>query len=292
MKNDVYQIVTAQLIEQLEKGTIPWKQPWNQFGPAANYLTKKPYRGINALILNSLHFTYPFFLTFKQIKKLGGKVQKGAKSILVVYWNFVFKNKDTGEIIPENKLAKYPADQIEKKAFLKYYRVFNISCVEDVQFDIPELTIKADNHLIWEGEQVLRNMQNPPALKHEKAQAFYNPKEDFINMPAMELFPDYTLYLSILYHEIVHASGHASRLDRKAISGGNTTFASEIYSKEELLAEMGACFLCGHVGIQNQQTLEDSAAYIQGWLDVLKSDNKLLIEAAAQAQKAVDYILA
>lgn len=122
---DVYQIITDLIIEKLESGTIPWKQPWNDYGPACNYLSKKPYRGINQLILNGLH-TKPFYLTFHQAVSLGGRINKGAKSIPVTYWNFINRHKETGKKLSDAEATSTPADLVVRSAFLKYYRVFNI----------------------------------------------------------------------------------------------------------------------------------------------------------------------
>jgi len=286
---DVYQLVTDLIIEKLEQGIIPWRKPWNDYGPAVNYISKKPYRGINQLILNGLNIK-PFYMTFKQATALGGRIKKGARSIPVTYWNFTYRNKKTNCRISNDKVSSYPADLILKTAFLKYYRVFNIDDVLHVEFDIPDLSPEIDNHSIERCETVFSKMKDCPEIRHIENQAYYQPVNDYINMPPIELFKTSELYYSILHHELVHSVGHAKRLNRfdgKEISAFNSTN----YSKEELIAEIGAAFLNGYTGILNEDTLNDSSAYIQGWLNKLHNDKKFIVEASAKAQKAVDYIL-
>jgi len=137
---DIYQMVTNLIIEKLENGIVPWRKPWNDYGPAVNYLSKKPNRGINHLILSGLHCR-PFYLTFHQAKSLGGRIKKGAKSIPVVYWNFTYRHKETKRTISTEDISKYPADKIVKNAFLKYYRIFKIDDVIDITYDLPEVQL-------------------------------------------------------------------------------------------------------------------------------------------------------
>lgn len=286
---DVYQLVTDLIIEKLERGIIPWRKPWNDYGPAVNYISQKPYHGINQLILNGLHVK-PYYLTFKQAISLGGRIKKGAKSIPVTYWNFSYRNKETNRRINIDQVSSYPAELILKTAFLKYYRVFNIDDVLHVDFDIPELVPEVDNYSIEKCDAVLSEMKDCPEIRHKENQAYYHPVKDYINMPPIELFKTSELYYSILHHELIHSVGHPKRLNRfdgKEVSAFNSTN----YSKEELIAEIGAAFLNGYTGILNEDTLNDSSAYIQGWLNKLHDDKKLIVEASAKAQKAVDYIL-
>lgn len=286
---DVYQMITDLIIEKLESGIIPWRKPWNDYGPAVNYLSKKPYHGINQLILNGLHVK-PFYLTFHQATSLGGRVKKGAKSIPVVYWNFVYRHKETKRKIASQDIAAYPSDMIVKAAFLKYYRVFNIDDVLNVDFDLPELNHNSNNYSIEPCDQLLLDMKDQPEIRHKENQAYYDPTHDYINMPPMELFKTSELYYSILHHELIHSTGHPKRLNRFE-NNEISNFNSSSYSKEELVAEIGAAFLNNHTGILNEETLTDSSTYIQGWLNKLRNDKKFIIEAAGKAQKAVDYII-
>ncbi|MCK5279118.1 MAG: DUF1738 domain-containing protein [Cyclobacteriaceae bacterium] len=286
---DVYQMVSDLIIEKLEQGIIPWKQPWNDYGPAINYISQKPYRGINQLILNEFHLK-PFYLTFKQAITLGGRIKKGAKSIPVTYWNFVYRDKESNRKLTTDEARSYPPEKMTKTAFLKYYRVFNVKDVLHVNFDIPELTCETNNHSIEHCDAVLYEMKDRPEIRHKENQAYYNPTHDYINMPPIEHFKSSELYFSILFHEIIHSTGHSKRLNRFEGNEINT-FNSTHYSKEELTAEIGAAFLNAYTGILNDATLEDSTAYIQGWLNKLRNDKKFIVEASAKAQKAVDYIL-
>ena len=293
MKNssriDIYQLVTDLIIERLENGIIPWKKSWNDCGPAVNYVTKKPYRGINQLILNGLHLR-PFYLTFRQATSLGGRIKKGAKSIPVCYWNFMYRHADTGKRIDPNHLSCFAPCDVVKTAFIKYYRVFNIVDIQQIKFEIPELHSNESNFSIEKCDTVLFEMHDRPELRHQGSQPYYHPLEDYINMPPIEFFTNSELYYSILFHELIHSTGHTKRLNRFE-HNQISTFNSTSYSKEELVAEIGAAFLNGFTGILNDETLTDSTAYIQGWLSRLRHDKKFIIEAAAKAQKAVDYIL-
>lgn len=286
---DVYQIITDLIIEKLEQGTIPWKQPWSDYGLAQNYISRKPYRGINQLILNGLR-TKPFYLTFKQAVSIGGRIKMGSKSIPVTYWNFTFRDKESGCKLTAEEAKNRPSKQIAKSAYLKYYRVFNIEDVLNVDFDIPETIVGKDDYSIACCDAVLFEMKDRPEIRHERNEAFYNPIQDYINMPPIEHFHAAELYYSILHHELIHSTGNPKRLNRFENHEVNA-YGSTDYSKEELIAEIGASFLNGHTGILNETTLTDSTAYIQGWLHELRNDKKFIIEAATKAQKAVDYIL-
>ena len=121
-RHDVYHIITNLIIEKLEQGVIPWKKSWSAQGPAANYVTKKPYRGINALLLNSLGLSNPYFLTFRQAQRLGGHIQKGSKSLPVVYWQWYFLHKETGRKLTEEEAKAFPNREVERKAFLRWIR--------------------------------------------------------------------------------------------------------------------------------------------------------------------------
>ncbi len=288
---DVYQIITDLIVEKLESGFIPWHRPWSAYGPAVSYVSRKPYRGINALLMNFLPFEKPFYLTFRQVQELGGHIRKGCKSVPVIYWNYQFFEAKTGEKLSEQQARALPAKQVRKSVFLKYYNVFNIDQVEGVDFKIPALAIKPENQVLQSCEDIVSNMPQCPRIQHENPKrAFYSPLEDYVNIPSLEFFQSSEFFYSVLFHELTHATGHTSRLNRPEISEP-IKMHSESYSKEELVAELGASFLCGQAGIQCERTVENSAAYIQGWLGRLGEDKQLIVEAAAKAQKAADFIL-
>lgn len=273
---DVYRIVTNRIIEQLEKGVVPWRQSWTEAGLPQNLITRKPYRGINTMLLASYNYERNFFLTFKQVSELGGKVKKGEKAHPVVFWNWVEQiNEEFGET--------------EKIPFLKYYLVFNVAQCEGIPEDkIP--TVENRTHSpIDQCEEVITAMPDRPQIQFLQQRAFYQPFQDFINMPKKETFENAEEYYGTLFHELVHSTGHHSRLSRKSLIE-MSEFGSNAYSFEELIAETGACYLTSHTGISNE-VFENSVAYIQGWLQVFKNNSKFVVQASTQAQKAVDFIL-
>jgi antirestriction protein ArdC len=268
MTMNIYEMVTQKIIEQLEKGVVPWRKPWVNF-TAVNWVTQKPYRGINTLLLDGGEYA-----TFKQIQQAGGKVKKGEKGHIVVFWKWVEKeDEETGETI--------------KIPFLRYYKVFEINTqVEGLESKRKVVSFEHDP--IEEAEKIIKGYKNSPSYTHYSGSAYYNPQNDVINVPPMKDFKKVEEYYCTMFHEMIHSTGHKSRLARKGIEE-IAAFGSETYSKEELIAEMGAAMLCAQAKIDN--TLENSAAYIQSWLRALKNDKRLVVLAAAQAQKAADYIL-
>ena len=265
----IYEMVTNRIIEKLEEGTIPWRKPWHN-GGAVNWVTQKPYRGINVMLLEPGEYA-----TFKQITSAGGKVKKGAKSNFVIFWKWLDKeNEETGEE--------------EKIPMLRYYRVFEIN----TQVDGLESRrkVKAFEHdPLEEAEAIIKGYKNKPSYYIIPGGAFYTPATDQIVMPPLKDFTKAEEYYSTFFHEMVHSTGHEKRLNREGVTG-TIHFGSETYSKEELVAEMGAGMLCGVAGIENV-TLDNTTAYIQSWLRKLKEDKTLLVKAGSQAQKAVDHIL-
>lgn len=279
MKSQVYQIITDQIISKLEAGIIPWQRPWCGGQPATNLVSKKPYRGINVFILACSGFTSPYWLTFRQAKALGGHVRKGEKSTIITFWSLKEKvdPKDSGD-------AEGPPKRF---AFLRYYRVFNVEQCELDPKKIPVVPVH-EFQPIEEAERIVADMPNRPEISFRGPEACYSPARDCVNMPRSETFVSDYEYYSTLFHELTHSTGHRSRLNRKSLTK-KSAFGSELYSQEELVAEMGSSYLCGACGISTQ-VINNQAAYIQGWLKRFNSDPKMLISAASQAQKAADYI--
>ncbi len=272
---DVYKRITQRIIEQLEQGTVPWRKPWRSTLPK-NLVSQKHYRGINAIVLAMTDHSSPFWATFRQINKMGGSVRKGERGTNVVYINwFEIDDEETG------KEKKIP--------FLKEYCVFNIDQATGV--NVPEEEPVTPITPIEKCEQITSAMNDPPDIEFNGgSRAFYRPRTDSVHLPNKTCFESAEGYYSTLFHELVHSTGHEKRLARKGVNE-STSFGSEKYSQEELVAEIGAAFLCGRTGIDNR-TVENSASYIDNWLSVLKSDKKLMMIAAAQAQKAADFIFA
>ncbi len=287
---DIYSRFTELIVDKLEEGIIPWRQPWHDMGLPANYLTKKPYKGINLWVLLSMNHQYPYYLTYKQAQELGGQVRKGAKSIPICYWNTTFRDKETGKAVPESQVGAYPLDKLRRSGFLKEFRVFPIEQIDGIDWEFPDVPQTDGLPVLERCRQVYNEMLNPPELVHGGTEAFYRTDLDRITLPERRLFESGEAYYGVLFHELVHASGHESRLGRVGVTSPQA-FGSDTYSREELIAEMGAGYLNNYTGILNGQLLDNSAAYIQFWLERLRNDSHLLIEAAGSAQKAVDHIL-
>ena len=275
---DVYDIVTKLIIQKLEQGIIPWKQPWIDTGPPRNLITQRPYRGLNLLLLSTHGYPQNEFLTFKQVQDLGGRVIKGEKAHLVILWVWVDED--------ENKRMQDVKGR--KKPLLRYYFVFNVSQCTGIPTRTVQNEIKP-NDPIEKCEEIVSAMPNRPNIVHNENEAYYHPLADFINMPKMQMFESSQAYYATLFHELIHSTGYEGRLNRKELME-LTKFGSELYSIEELTAEIGSCYLTSYAGIA-MNDLTNSVAYLQGWLKRLKNDKRLIIYASAHAQKAVDYIL-
>lgn len=274
---DVYGIITERIIEQLEKGTVPWQKPWTSAGIPKNLISGKAYRGVNIIMLASLGFEQNSFLTFKQIQEIGAKVKKDEKGFPVVYWNIT----EQEQAEPEGESA-----EAKKSYTLRYYTVFNIAQCENIPDNLLEQARIVESNSAC--EDILTGMQDMPVIRHKENKAFYNPVDDYINMPKQKSFTSNDAYYATLFHELVHSTGHHSRLGRDTLIQ-MSEFGWDMYSQEELVAEIGACFLQCLTGITSQ--FENNTAYIQGWLWKLKNDRRFIYTAASAAQKAVDHIL-
>jgi len=271
--SSVYQIVTEQILKQLEAGVAPWHRPWTNQLPK-NLVSGKEYRGINVFLLASSGYGSPYWLTYKQATERGGYVRKGEHGSKVVFWK-----------IGTREVEDAAGETVEKKSILlRYYTVFNVEQCEG----IPAPGTGRVVNPIAECERIVAAMPNPPGYEQD-ARAWYRPSTDSVGMPARNTFESAESYYSTFFHELTHSTGHASRIGREGIEKLNT-FGSESYSKEELVAEMGAAMLSGVAGIE-QRTLANSASYLQSWVNVLKADSRMVVFAASQAQKAADYIL-
>ena len=273
----VYEIVTEKIIKQLESGVAPWRKPWTCQTPA-NLLTQKEYRGLNVFTLASQGFPSRFWLTFNQATQLGGRIRKGEKSSPVIFWNIGEERETTTQDCTK---------ETSRPFLLRYYSVFNLSQAEGIDISASLLQETRTNGPIGTCEQLVTNMPNPPAFE-QSDKAWYSPSNDVVGMPARGIFHSSEEYYATEFHELAHSTGHAKRLHRENFDNP-VSFGSESYSKEELIAEMTAAMLCGIAGIE-QRILENSAAYLKTWIARLKSDSRLLVSAASQAQKAADFI--
>jgi len=287
---DVYTRITQRIIDQLEEGTVPWQKPWRISLPK-NFVSKKTYRGINLLMLAFAGYSSSCWATFKQIKRAGGSVNKGEKATPVVYWNWVPSKRsrnveDKKEPSAANEEPKGHSAEVHVP-FLRYYHVFNLEQTSGI--DLPEEEQETEFEPIKACEKLVSGMPDQPPINFDGGgRAFYRPITDSVHLPRPSSFKSAEEYYSCLFHELIHSTGHKTRLARDGVVGNNH-FGTEKYSKEELVAEIGASFLSGMSGIE-KATIDNSASYISGWLKALKDDRKLVVVAAAQSQKAVDYI--
>jgi antirestriction protein ArdC len=280
-KKTVYDIILDRIIDKMNDGIVPWQCPWSKLGGfPKNAVSLKEYRGINRLLLGLSGFQSNSFLTYKQCQGLGGHVKPREKGLPVVYFNFLEKPGENPDKPEETILLP----------LMRYYTVFNTTQCEGLPeevYALPKKQIEFDS--VSACNEVLNGFINGPEIRHNEARAFYRPNEDYINMPVPDTFRSSEEYYSTLFHELTHSTGHEKRLSRASVVD-MCPFGSTNYSREELIAEIGASFLCGTTGIENK-TIDNSAAYINGWLNVLKDDKGAVIVAAGQAQKAVDLIL-
>lgn len=274
MNTKSYDRITDRIVSLLQAGTVPWHKPWQVMtGMPRNLVTQKPYRGINVFLLMAMGYESPNWLTFRQAVQLGGSVKKGEKSCPVVFWKpLQVTDKESGEV--------------EKIPLLRLYHVFNVAQCEGLK-NVPAADHSA--FALTEPAKVVANMPEPPQIKLGMSHAFYNPVNDTVGMPEPKRFKTEDAYHAALFHELVHSTGHEKRLKRQSIMERNG-YGSDPYCKEELVAELGSAFLCGQTGIV-ERTIDNSAAYIKSWLTQLQNDRTLIVYAAAQAQKAADFIL-
>lgn len=273
-----YQIVTNRILQALERGVVPWRKPWQtQAGPPCNAVSKRPYHGINLLLLSLASYQDHRWLTYKQAKDLGGFVKPGEQSAVAVFWK-PWEVSDEEEASGEVKRRQV--------SFLRFYNLFNVSQCEDL--DLPALAAaeRPEPQRIAAAEALVRQMPGPPKMHKGDKQACYYPLLDTVQMPALGSFISSETYYCTLFHELAHATGHESRLNR---SGVKAAFGSKEYAREELIAELASAFCCATLGLDNS-LIEDAANYIGGWLKTLQDDPRAIVVAASQAQRAADYL--
>lgn len=282
-KFDPYQAVTDQIIEMLEAGTAPWHKPWSAgSGMPRSLSTGKPYRGINPFLLQMAAIQHgyasPWWTTYDNIASRGGQVRKGEKGTMVIFWKqYVRKATD--------------ATEEDRPAFVaRAFKVFNTDQADGLT--VPPVTgrpVDSVDPIAACDAAVAGYLATGPTVRHGGNRACYSPALDVINMPDRDTFDGPEEYYGTLFHESVHSTGHESRLARPDLLNSHS-FGDVSYSKEELVAELGSAFLSGHTGI-TVVTLPNSASYLASWIQVLRGDHKLLIQAAGLAQKAADLIL-
>lgn len=269
--------MTARIVTQLESGVVPWRKTWNRIhmGAPCNHFSGHVYTGINCFLLDG--HDVPRFATFKQISDAGHRIRKGAKSLPVYFWKMLFFDADGKRVDTRREAEKVVP-------FVNEYRVFNVLDIEGFTADKfkdeqPETPARIDDC-----EAVLT--ANPHELR--PGEPAYNPVLDVVKMPALTDFQSREHYYLTYFHELSHWTGHPNRLNRIEPA----KFGDEKYSREELVAEMSACFLCAHCGIVMEELVENSAAYLHSWISALQGDARLLMTAASTAQRAADYLIA
>lgn len=285
MKADIYENVTNRIIADLERGELTWLKPWssgNTEGRIVRPLRHNglPYSGINVLMLWSAAvesgYASPFWMTFKQAQELGAHVRKGERGHLVVYANTITKTEEG-----ENE-----QDEERKIPFMKGYTVFNIEQIDGLPEHyaaMPEAVIDAALRIDHAESFVAATGAN---IRHGGNSAHYSGGTDHVQMPAFEAFRSPEAYYATLAHELTHWTKHPKRLDRDF---GRKKWGDEGYAREELVAELGAAFLCADLALTLEPGM-DHAAYIQSWLKVMKEDKRAIFSAAAHAQRAADFL--
>jgi antirestriction protein ArdC len=285
-KQDIYSRITNQIVSHLEQGVRPWVRPWNA-EHAAGRITRplrhngKPYSGINVISLwasaMAQNFAAPIWMTFKQAADLDAHVRKGEKGALVVY----------ADSITRMETDEKTGDEIDREIpFLKGYTVFNVEQIDGLpESYYAKAAPSLDPIARIEHAEMFFTAQGA-TIRHGGNCAFYSIAADAIQMPAFESFRDADSYYATLAHEFTHWTGSKSRLDRDF---GGHRFGSEGYAIEELVAELGAAFLCADLELALEPR-EDHASYIASWLKVLSADNRAVFIAAAHAQRAAEYI--
>lgn len=286
--SDIQAKITAQIIAQLEKGTAPWRQPWDRSGTGLSLplrSTGQSYQGINTLVLwcaSQEHgYTGRSWVTFRQAKELGGHVREGQKGQLVVYYGRA-----------ESKTKTNAKGEPETFSFLKPFWVFNaLDQCDGLPESLTRMGLTQGERHDWNRSTDCEAFidRTGVTVQHGGDRAFYSPAMDRVQLPPAEAFKDAQGYYATAFHELTHATGHASRLDR-SLTDGKHTFGSHPYAREELVAELGAAFLTSEFGLHGEEPRADHAQYLAHWLGALKEDSKAIFAAASAAQKAVNWL--
>ena len=282
---EIYEQVTAKIVSLLEQGTIPWRRPWTSIGSTTpqNALTRRQYKGINKLLLwmecDERGYCSGLWATYRQWQILGHQVRRGEHATKVLFW------KSWHEVVIDETTGKR---QTKRHQLVREHSLFALEqCVSEI-INIPPLRQQTEQAFVD-----LRPAEDAIAatgltIVNGGDQASYSPDFDVITIPHRQNFESEAAYLNTVFHEMIHASGHKHRLNRV---DHWPPYASADYAMEELVAELGAAFLCSALGVPHTTDHEQSAAYIATWLPVLKSDSRAIVTASEAAAKAADYIL-
>lgn len=306
---NVYQIVTDRIVEQMEQGIIPWQKPWTYAGSkmgdlrqvAINYVTRRPYSMLNQWLLG---FRPGEYLSFKQLTQLGGKVRKGAKAGLVVFWGSMVVKERTKRDEQGNPVLDDEGNEVKESVtdmrpipVLKYYNVYHLDDIEGIEskyapveekptVELPD-PIEAAEDIIW--NYVLREEKLTFQNDKPSGEAYYQPGADRVVVPMLSQYKVKEEYYSTTFHELTHSTMPAYRCNRKE-EGSIAAFGNENYAREELVAEIGSAMLCNIAGLDCEKAFKNSVAYVQGWLKALKNNPKWIVWASTRAEKAAKYI--
>lgn len=284
--NNVYQMVTDRVIEQMKKGIIPWQRPWTGTAGTINYVTRKPYSLLNQMLLGR----EGEWITFKQLKERGGSIKKGAKAGIVVFYGKYTYTKEEKEDGQETTVVKEHTIPV-----LRYYNVFHIDDCTGIESKLESKPAAVATEPIENAEAIIGGyVGREEGLKFKNDQpsnrAYYNPFSDTVVVPMLSQYTIVEEYYSTTFHEFTHSTMAESRCNRKK-ENALAAFGSKNYSREELVAELGSAMLCTVAGLNSDKAFKNSVAYIQGWLKALANDNKMIVWAASRAEKAARYIL-
>lgn len=272
-KDTVYEIVTEQILKQLENGVAPWRKPWHVDTSAPRSIHGHIYSGVNVFLLLCAGYDNPFWITFKEVEKRGGRIRKGEHGTIVIYWKLL---RVTDEITKEEKTIP----------MLRYYRVWNLEQVDGIatpKLETREEPTAKERHA--EAARIVRQYPDAPKIRNAGSSAYYRPTTDVVTVPPKKSFDDLDEYYSTLFHELGHSTAHETRLNRET----GDVFGSHAYGREELIAEMTSAFLAAESGIVTTQN--NSAAYLDNWMRTIREDVRAVVVAAGKAQKAANYIL-
>lgn len=280
---NVNEIVTDRIVKELEKGNIPWQRPWSTGSKwAVSRSTGKRY-----MLLNQFLLAPGEYLTFQEVQKLGGKVKKGEKGSFCTSWA---KIKVDEKVADENGNITIQTRIVPR---LRYYYVFEVSQCEGIERLYTTEAQTYENDPCEAAEQIITGYVARESIHFsttDGSEAYYQPASDSVVVPKRERFAKVEEFYSTTFHELTHSTMIAKRCNRKQ-EMKKASFGSQDYSKEELVAEIGAATLVNYTGLESEASFRNSAAYIQSWLKALKNDPNMLVSASARAEKAVNYIL-
>lgn len=289
---NVYQMVTDRIVAQMQEGIIPWQKPWTDSGSpedvAINFVTRRPYSFVNQMLLGKPGE----WLSWKQVGELGGKVRKGAKAGMVVFYKSLVIKDPTRKVKDEDGNE---VDATKVIPLLKYYNVFHLSDVEGIDTKIVKGAKTSTLEPVEDAERVISEYVEREdgftfVCDQESDRAYYSPSEDKVVVPRIGQYRIVEEYYSTTFHELTHSTLKESRCNRES-ENAHAFFGNEDYSREELVAEMGSAMICNRLGLEAKKAFRNSVGYIQGWLKELKNDNHMIVWAASRAEKAAKYIL-